>query len=121
MRTATVSRPAVARSATAQLSAFGNTSVSGPGQNAAANCSRCRIKARDLSRGSEIADMRDQRVEGRAALGLVEVGDRSRIGGVGPEAIDGFSGERDQLALGQGARGGCRRGRAGRQNPRFQA
>ncbi|MGY4486077.1 hypothetical protein ACVWWR_005268 [Bradyrhizobium sp. LM3.2] len=36
MRIATVSRPAVARSATGQFSVFGTTSVSGPGQNASA-------------------------------------------------------------------------------------
>ena len=53
------------------------------------------------ARGGEIADMGDQRIEGRPALGLVEPGDRRRIGGVGAEAIDGLGRERDQPALGQ--------------------
>jgi len=37
MRTAIVSRPAVANSATGQSSVFGSTKVSGPGHNAAAS------------------------------------------------------------------------------------
>ena len=78
------------------------------------------MEARDVPRGCEVADMRDQGVEGGPALGPVEVGDRHRIGGVGAEAIDGLGRERDQSASGQGARGGNHRGLAGGQNSRFQ-
>ena len=78
IRIATVSRPAVARSATAQCSVFGSTSVSGPGQNASASARRGGVEAGDLPRGGDIADMGDQRVEGGPALGLVEAGDRGR-------------------------------------------
>ena len=65
---------------------------------------RSGVKARDLPRGGDIADMGDQRIEGRPALGLVEAGDRGRIGGVGAEAIDGLGRERDQPAFGQDTR-----------------
>ena len=65
-RIATVSSPAVARSATGQSSAFGSTSVSGPGQNASASASRGRVEPGDPPRGVEVADMGDQRIEGRA-------------------------------------------------------
>ena len=36
------------------------------------------VETADLPRGGEIADMRDQRIEGGPALGLVELGDRRR-------------------------------------------
>ena len=82
---------------------------------------RSGVKARDLPRGGDIADMGDQRIEGRPALGLVEVGDRGRIGGIGAEAIDGLGRERDQPALGQHTRRSRHGGLAGRQNLGFQA
>ncbi len=59
------------------------------------------VKAGDLPRSADIADMRDQRIEGRAALGLVEPGDRGRIGGIGAEAVNGLPGR----ALRSGRRG----------------
>ena len=121
IRIATVSRPAVARSATAQSGVFGSTSVSGPGQNASASASRWRVEARDLPCGGDIADMGDQRIEGRPALGLVEPGDRGRIGRIGAEAIDGLGRERDQPAFGQNARSRRHGGLAGGQNLGFQA
>ena len=62
----------------AQSSAFGSTSVSGPGQNASASRRAPASKRRDLPRGREVADMGDQRIEGGPALGLVEPGDRGR-------------------------------------------
>ena len=111
----------MARSATAQSCAFGSTSVSGPGQNASASRERGGVETGDLPRGREVADMGDQRIEGRPALGLVEPGDRGRIGGVRAEPVDGLGRERDQPALGQHARGRSRGGLAGRQNLRFQA
>ena len=111
----------MARSATAQSAVFGSTSVSGPGQNASASASRRRVETGDPPRGGEIADMGDQRIEGRPALGLVKPGDRGRIGGVGAEAIDRLGRERDQPALGQDTRGRRHGGLAGGQNLRFQA
>ena len=57
---------------------FGSTRVSGPGQNASRErCRRAHRTGRSLC-GREIGDMGDQRIEGRAALGLVETGDRGR-------------------------------------------
>ena len=100
---------------------FGSTSVSGPGQNASASAVAAASKRAILPRGGEIADMGDQRIEGRPALGLVEVGDRGRIGGIGAEAIDGLGRERDQPALGQHARRSRHGGLAGGQNLGFQA
>ena len=64
---------------------------------------RGRIEPGDPARGIEIADMGDQRVESRPALGLVKPGNRRRIGSVGTEAIDGLGRERDQPALQQGS------------------
>ena len=65
--------------------------------------------------------MGDQRIEGRPALGLVEAGDRGRIGGIGAEAIDGLGRERDQPALSQDTRRRRHGGLAGGQNLGFQA
>ena len=65
--------------------------------------------------------MGDQGIEGRPALGLVDAGDRGRIGGVGAEAVDGLGRERDQPALGQNTRSRRHGGLAGRQNLGFQA
>ena len=64
--------------------------------------------------------MGDQRIEGGPALGLVEPGDRGRVGGVGAEAINGLGRERDQPALGQAARRFRHGSLAGGPNPRFQ-
>ena len=121
IRIATVSSPAVARSATAQSGVLGSTSVSGPGQNASASAVAVGVKTGDLPRRGEIADMGDQRIEGRPALGLVEAGDRGRIGGIGAEAVDGLGRERDQPALGQATRRRGHGGLAGGQNLGFQA
>ena len=78
IRIATVSSPAVARSATAQSAVFGSTSVSGPGQNASASAVACGVETGDFPRGVEVADMGDQRIEGGPALGLIEPGNRGR-------------------------------------------
>ena len=80
-----------------------------------------RVKTADPPRRIEVADMGDQRIEGRPALGLVKPGDRGRVGGVGAEAINRLGRERDQPAPGKDAR---RRGHgslAGGQNRCFQA
>ena len=121
IRIATVSRPAVARSATVQSGVLGNTSVSGPGQKASASKSAGRVKTGDLPRRAEFADMGDQRIEGRPALGLVEAGDRGRIGGVRAEAVNGLGRERDQPARAQGTRGRGHGSLSGGQNLCFQA
>ena len=111
----------MARSATGQSVVLGSTSVSGPGQNASASAIAGASKRAICRRGGEIADMGDQRIEGRPALGLVEPRDGGRVGGIGAEPIDGLGRERDQAALGQAARGRGHGGLAGRQNLRFQA
>ena len=119
-RIATVSSPAVARSATAQSADLGSTSVSGPGQNAFGERGRLGVEPGDPHGGGEIADMGDQRIEGGAALGLIKPGDRGRVGGVGAEAVDRLGRERDQPALGQAAAGLGHGSLAGGPNPRFQ-
>ena len=116
-----MSSPAVARSATGQSIVFGSTSVSGPGQNAVGKRGRLGVEAGNPPRGLDIPDMGDQRIERGPALGLVEMRDRRRIGGVGAEAIDGLGRERDQPACGENARRGRHGGLAGRQNLCFQA
>ena len=65
--------------------------------------------------------MGDQGIEGRPALGLVEVGDGGRVGGIGAEAVDGLGRERDQPAIGQRTRRSRHGGLAGGQNLGFQA
>ncbi len=97
-RTAMLSRPAVASSATVQPAALGSTSVSGPGQNAGGEPRRIGIEARQLARRREIDHMRDQRIERRPALGRVEPRHRRAIGGVGAEPVNGLGGEGDKPA-----------------------
>ncbi len=82
---------------------------------------RHRVEPGNPARGSEIADMRDQGIERRPPLGLVQMGDRGRVGGVGAEPVDGLGRERHQAAFCEHA--GRRRGRgwSGRQDPGFQA
>src|SRR5262249_47735395 len=71
--------------------------------------------------GCEITDMGDQRVEGGAALGLVDAGDRIRIGRIGSEPIDRLGGEGDQAAGGKAAGGRSGGSLSGRQDLRCQA
>ena len=120
-RIAIVSRPAVARSATAQSVVFGSTSVSGPGQKASAERHRLRVEAGNPHRGADIPDMGDQRIERGPALGLVEPRNRACVGGVGAEAVDGLGRERDQPAVFEATRGRGDGGLAGGQNSCFQA
>ena len=63
---------------------------------------RLGVETGDPPRGVEVADMGDQRIERRPALGLVEPRNRRRIGGIGAEAVDGLGRERDQPAFAQG-------------------
>ena len=59
-------------------------------------------------------EMRDQRVEGRAPLGGVKLGDGTRIGGVGAKAVNRLRRKGDEAALAQhGGRSGDAR-RVGR-------
>ena len=99
-----LSRPAVASSATGQPARFFSTSVSGPGQNAAASFSAAASNTARRLRGGEIEHMRDQRIERRPALGGVEPRDRGAVGGVGAEAVDRLGRERDQAAVGEAER-----------------
>ena len=108
-RTAMVSRPAVASSATGQSARLGSTRVSGPGQNAAASRSAAAIEAREPARGLGIGHMGDQRIERRPALGVIEARHRLAIGGVGAQPVDGLGRKRDQAAGRKHARGACGR------------
>ena len=100
-----MSSPAVASSDTGQPSAFGSTSVSGPGQNAPASSFARHRKARERERRRGVRHMRDQRIEARPALGGVEPRDRLAVGRVGAEAVDRLGRKRDQPAVGEHARG----------------
>ena len=64
------------------------------------------VETADGAGRSEIADMRDQRVEGGPSLGLIEAGDGKCVGGVGAEPVDRLGRERDQPALGKRPRCG---------------
>ena len=55
-------------------------------------------KRGDFSGLADVADMDDQRIEARPALGLVDARDRLAIGRVGGEAVDGLGRHRDRLA-----------------------
>ncbi len=84
-------------------------------------CCRGRVEAPNPPGSLEVADMGDQRIERRPALGLVEPCDRYWVGGVGAEAIDGLGREPDQATFRQATR---RRGHGslvGGQNWRCQA
>ena len=102
-RIATVSSPAVARSATAQSAVLGSTRVSGPGQNACASAIACASKRPIRRAAARSPTWAISGIEGGPALGLVEPGDRRRVAGVGAEAIDGLGRERDQPALPPGS------------------
>ena len=105
-RTATLSRPASARSATPPPGRLGSTSVSGPGQNAAASRSAAASKRAEPSRRVGVRHMGDQRIEAGPAFGRIETGDGLAIAGIGAEAVDGLGRKRDQPALAKAAR--CR-------------
>ena len=103
-RTATLSRPASARSATVQSGCFGSTSVSGPGQNAAASFSAAALKRADAPRRGDIRDMGDQRIERGPALGGIEPGHGLAVAGIGAEPVDRLGRKGDQPAGGEAAR-----------------
>ena len=113
-RTATLSSPASARSATGQSGSFGSTSVSGPGQNAAASFSAAASNAPSRRAAASVRHMGDQRVEGRPPLGGIEPGHRLALARVGAEPIDGLGREGDQPA---GLQGSARPPRCRRDRP----
>ena len=63
------------------------------------------IEMGDLPRGMQVADMGDQRIEGRAALGFIKPRYGAGIGGISPKAVDGFGREGDKSAVRKAARG----------------
>ena len=63
------------------------------------------VEAGKRPRGGSVGHVRDERIERRSALGLIEAGDRLGVGGVGAEPIDGLGGEGDEAARGEHARG----------------
>ena len=97
-------------------SAFGSTSVSGPGQNTPASSFASSEKRASAQRRASVRHMRDQRIEARAALGGIKPRDRRAVGGVGAEAVDRLGRERHEPAVGRArarpprSRRGSRRG-----------
>ena len=81
---------------------------------------RIGIKSRQCLRRRAIDNSRDQRIERRPALGLVDARDRPPRGRIGAEAIDRLGGESDQPAGGKDARRLGHRAGIGRQNARRQ-
>jgi hypothetical protein len=65
-----------------------------------------RVKPADGLRGGNVRNMGDQRIEGRAPLGGIEMGDRGGIGGVRAEPVDRLGRKRDQPAGRQSPGGG---------------
>ena len=60
---------------------------------------RKRIEHRMALRHCEVRHMRDQRIEARSALDLVDAGDRLRTGGIGRQPIDGLGRDRHRLGI----------------------
>jgi hypothetical protein len=63
------------------------------------------VESGDFRCLGDVADMDDQRIEARPALGLVDPRDCLAIGGVGGEAVDGFGRHRHGLPGGDQPRG----------------
>ena len=87
----------------------GSTSVSGPGQNASASRAAAASKRARRRAAARIRNMRDQRIEGRPALGRIEPRHRRAVRRVRAEPVDGLGREGDQTARRQHAH---RRGRS---------
>ena len=103
-RTAMVSSPAVASSATGQSGGARQHQRQRPRPEFRRELFGVGIELGDPARGGEVGDMGDQRIERRPSLGEVEPRDRLGIGGVGAEPVNGFGRERDEPALGKAAR-----------------
>ena len=71
------------------------------------------VENRQFPRGRDIGDMRDQRIEGRPALGLIEPRHRLAVAGIGAEPVDGLGRKRHQPARAQALRGGLDGGAVG--------
>ncbi len=97
-----VSSPAVARSETGQPGAFGRTSVQRSRPERLGQVQAPLVETGNLTGCFQVTDMGDQGIERWPALGRVEPGDRTRIGCVRAQAIDGLGRERDQPAVRRG-------------------
>ena len=64
-----------------------------------------RIEARERLRRLDIANVRNERIEGRAALGCVKPRHGLAIGCIGAEAVNGLGGKSDEAATVEDARG----------------
>ena len=83
---------------------FFSTSVSGPGQNAAASRSAAASNAASRSRRRDVGTCAISGLNDGPALGGIEPRDRLAVGGVGAEPVDRLGRERDQPAGGEAAR-----------------
>ena len=68
------------------------------------------VEDADPLRRGEVGDVDDEGNELRPALGLVNSGDRRRVGRIGREAVDRLGGDRDRLP-GEDQPGGFGNGR----------
>ncbi len=100
-RTATVSRPARARSQTRRRIGDRRDDGQRAGPERLGEPLGAVVEPRDARRHGEVRHMGDQRIEARPALGLVEPRHGGGIGGVGGQAVDGLGGQDDQLAGGE--------------------
>ena len=101
-RRPTVSRPPVTTSGT--RADRGSSSVSGPGQHAAASTSAAGGTSAAQSSSHSGDDVHDQRVTGRAVLDLEDAGDGVVVLGVGAEPVHGLGRDRHQPAGARAAR-----------------
>ena len=114
-RIATVARPAVARGLRPKSGRRGRTRVRGPGQKRSARARASGGKLGEALGGGPVGDVDDERVEGRAALGGEDAGDRGVAPGVGAEAVDGLGREGHELAGAEERGGGAEAARAVRE------
>ena len=103
---AMVSRPAVARSATGQPGCLAITRVSGPGQNAAANCRPASVRRPSRAAASVSGTCTISGLKPRPALGGKDRRHRAAVAGVGAQAVHGLGGKGDEGAAAQGRAGG---------------
>ena len=97
-RTAIVSSPAVASSATGQAGALRQHQRQRPRPERRGEPLGVGIEARRARARPQVGHMGDQRIEGRPALGLVEARDRLAVGRVGAEPVDRLGREGDEAA-----------------------
>ena len=97
-RTAMLSRPAVASSATGQSVGLRQHQRQRPRPQRRRQPLGRRVEARQPPRRRQVGNMGDQRIERGPALGVVEPRHRDAVLRVGAEAVDGLGRERDQPA-----------------------